>query len=194
MDQCQRSLDACGACIQSGVSSTWPMITKRIVLGLGMAYIDSTCLVILVKVAFSAVRGRFLATQPSSLNFEILLAYLYRVRFGFSNVWGAIAWPTPVALQCVLIVPIGFLNFRFTLDASGLTVEKMNRSDPCAERSARTSTCQRFHNGTRVLWPCSSSSRRSAQAVGGVVKARSAGPKGIPDRLRDSYHTEARRH
>lgn len=157
-----------GPRIQSGVSSTWPMIMKRIVLGLGMAYINSTrtCLIILAKVSSRLWRGRFIAAQSSSLDFEILLANLYRVRFGFSNVSGVTAWPTPVVLQCALIVSIGFLNFRFTLDASGLTVEKTNRSDPCGKRSARTLTCQRFHNGTRVLSPCSNSSRGSARAVG----------------------------
>jgi hypothetical protein len=68
-----------GPRIHSGLLGTWPIVTKRIILGFGMAYIDSTTLIILVKVAFLVVRGRFLAVQPLSLNFEILLAYLYRV-------------------------------------------------------------------------------------------------------------------
>jgi len=97
-----------GAGIQAGVSSTGPMIAGRIVSGLGMGFINSTCPVILAEAAPSATRGRFLAAQLSCLNFGIFLAYW--TGFGFSNVSGSIAWRIPVALQCAFIVPIGLLT------------------------------------------------------------------------------------
>jgi hypothetical protein len=52
-----------GPRINSGLSRTWPILTRRILLGLGITYIDSTriCLVILAKVSFRLWRGRFIA-------------------------------------------------------------------------------------------------------------------------------------
>ncbi|KAG7529308.1 hypothetical protein FFLO_05736 [Filobasidium floriforme] len=97
-----------GAGIQAGVSSTGPMIAGRIVSGLGMGFINSTCPVILAEAAPSATRGRFLAAQLSCLNFGIFLAYW--VGFGFSYVSGSVAWRVPIALQCAFIVPIGLLT------------------------------------------------------------------------------------
>jgi MFS family permease len=96
-----------GAGIQAGVSSTGPMIAGRVVSGLGMGFINSTCPVILAEAAPSATRGRFLAAQLSCLNFGIFLAYW--VGFGFSYVTGTVAWRIPVALQCCFIIPIGLL-------------------------------------------------------------------------------------
>ena len=97
-----------GAGIQAGVSSTGPMIAGRIVSGLGMGFINSTCPVILAEAAPSATRGRFLAAQLSCLNFGIFLAYW--VGFGFSYVTGSVAWRIPIALQCCFIVPIAVLT------------------------------------------------------------------------------------
>jgi MFS family permease len=97
-----------GAGMQAGVSSVGPMIAARVISGLGMGFINSTCPVILAEAAPSATRGRFLAAQLSCLNFGIFLAYW--VGFGFSYVKeGTVGWRIPIALQCCFIIPIGLL-------------------------------------------------------------------------------------
>ncbi|KAI5452308.1 hypothetical protein NCC49_000871 [Naganishia albida] len=99
-----------GAGFQAGVSSSGPMIAARIVSGLGMGAINSTCPVLMAEVSPKASRGRYVAAQLSMLNLGIFLAYW--VGYGFTNyVTGSVQWRMPVALQSVFIIIIIVLCF-----------------------------------------------------------------------------------
>lgn len=125
-----------GAGAQAGVSTNGGMIAARIVSGLGMGAINSTCPVLMAEVSPKASRGRYVCAQLSTLNLGIFLAcespavgamrgkMLTRlsspprlwpcsdwIGYAFSTVTGSKAWRIPVALQAVFIIPIIVLSF-----------------------------------------------------------------------------------
>ncbi|KAJ9102618.1 hypothetical protein QFC19_004727 [Naganishia cerealis] len=98
-----------GAGFQAGVGSAGPMIAARIVAGIGMGAINSTCPILMAEVSPKASRGRYVAAQLSTLNLGIFLAYW--VGYGFTNyVTGSIQWRIPVVLQSVFILAIIVLS------------------------------------------------------------------------------------
>jgi MFS family permease len=89
------------------------MIVARIVSGIGMGFINSTCPVLQAEFSPKAARGRFVCAQLSTLNFGIMMVYW--IDYGFQRGAGGAAlsyvWRVPTILQCFFLIPMLFICF-----------------------------------------------------------------------------------
>lgn len=93
-----------GALLQASSYSLAQMLVARIVSGTGMGIINSTVPVMQAEFSPKSSRGLYVCAQLSTLNFGIFLVYW--IDYGFSSHTDSYAWRVPVALQCLVIVPM----------------------------------------------------------------------------------------
>ncbi|KAI6849200.1 general substrate transporter [Hortaea werneckii] len=94
-----------GATLQASSYSVAQMIVGRVVGGIGLGFVNSTCPVLMAEFAPKASRGIFVCAQLSTLNFGVFLVYW--IDYGFVSAPTAdqsFTWRIPVIFQCVFLV------------------------------------------------------------------------------------------